>query len=287
MNEKINALAKEKKNLLMMCFALIAGLIISFFVITKVRAASIVLCPAALLFYIFVYRRGINRYKAHIKAAILEEGLRSSLKNITYTEKNGVTSEEVVSAHFLPSDAPDSILSRDTVRGLYQAKPAVLTDLTANLKSSVTTGSGKTKQTLDFLTGCYFDIRLTESTAEVFTLWHKDCLTSQIREHYAPTHVELETPAALAGQFLLFVPNGFGMPKISDAFTDAVLRLEEYTPGQLCVQVSGDHLRIFIQHRFLYPYNIPTRIEITPQLLNSNPFPELRYMLQIADTLKI
>ena len=286
MNEKINALSKEKKNLQIMCIAFIASLIISFFIITRVRAASFLLCPAALLFYIFVYRKQTQTYKTHVKAAILEEGLRSSLKNITYTEKNGVTPEEIAPARFIPSDHIEGILTRDTIRGIYQAKPVFLTDLTSDLHSSVTTSSGKSRQTMDFLSGCYFDIRLAESTGTVFTLWHKECLPSQIRARYAATHTELETPASLSGQFLLFVPNGFDMPVFSDTFTDAVLRLEEYTTGQLSVQVSGDHLRIFIHHRFLYPHSIPTRIEITPQLLNSNPFPELRYMLQIADTLK-
>lgn len=290
MNEKINALNKAKKNLEIASLILAAAGLICILSIFKFHAVGCALFFAVAVFYIFFFRRMVRKYQDQIKVAILEEGFRPFIKDIAYQKKDGLSPAEVSAMQFLPAWHKDRILVRDTIRGTYQAMPVVLTDLTTDFQSSAPGKNGVRKDTVDFLSGCLLDIQLSGDSGADYLLLPKNLFNAPTLKHYldAKEQAAFEEVAFvgdLAGQFLLYTSPENDKPEIPKEFAKAILRLAEFTPGQTMVQVSGDHLRIFIRNRFLYTYSFLLRTEITSKLLSSNPLPELPYMTRVADAL--
>lgn len=290
MNDKLNALNAYKKKLQTIGLAYTIGALLCVFLIFKFRTAGIILFFALAAFHVFIFKRMLRSYREQIKTAILTEGFRPFIKDISYQKKNALSPSEISAMRLLPAWHENSILVRDTIRGTYQAMPAVLTDLTTDFQSFAPNKNGIMKDTVDFLSGCLFELLLPNDSGEDYLLLPKDLFNAPTREHYFNTrkeHVfeEVAFIGDLANQYLLYISPEDDKPVIPKEFAKAILRLREFTPGQIIVQVSGSHLRIFIRNRFLYTSDLPLRAEITSRLLSSNPLPELPYMLRIADAL--
>lgn len=282
-NEKVGVLAKAKKNLqLFSILFVICGIAIIFLLSTK-PIGGLVLTLALLLIYLLLFRKQAKAYRQTVKQFMLEEGLRPFLKNITYQKKDGISTDEILASGFLPSENPKSMLIRDTVQGTYQTMPAFLTDITTDFQSCKADKNGTSKPVTDFMSGCLFDIRLSRSSQTDYLLWSKKVLPEQSRAHYFSRKIESPAPGALADAFCLYTDTASSLPEISPEAEKAILRLNEYTPGDICVQVSGNHLRIFISNRFLFTLHVPGQVEITAKMLNTNPFLEMPYLLRVAD----
>lgn len=290
MNDKINALNAYKKKLQTIGLIYTISAILCILLIFKFRTVGIALFFVLAAFHVFVFKRMIRSFREQVKTAILEEGFRPFIKDITYQKKDGLSPAEVSAMQFLPAWHKDRILVRDTIRGTYQAMPVVLTDLTTDFQSSAPGKNGVRKDTVDFLSGCLLDIQLSGNSGADYLLLPKNLFNAPTLKHYldAKEQAAFEEVAFvgdLAGQFLLYTSPENDKPEIPKEFAKAILRLAEFTPGQTMVQVSGDHLRIFIRNRFLYTYSFLLRTEITSKLLSSNPLPELPYMTRVADAL--
>lgn len=279
MNEKITALNRSKKNLeTISLFLAVAGLL-CIFCIFKFRPVGGALFFAIAIFYIFVFRRMVRRYRDQIKAAMIEEGLRPFLKKISYTPKNALDGIDICFMHIVPVLNRDKVLVRDTVRGTYQAMPVVLSDLTCDYEAAP---SGK-KNSVDYLSGCVLDVELPQDIDAAFTLMPKDMLSEYARSIFFDDWKENLYVGDLAKNYLLYSDPNYTYHELPEEFAKAVLRLAEYTPGQVTVQLYRNHLRIFIRNRFLYTYTFLLRTEITSRLLSTNPLPELPYMLRVVD----
>lgn len=283
-NEKVAALAKAKKNLQLFSILFVVCGIAIVFLLSKNPVTGLVLALALVLIYLIFFRKQAKDYRQAVKQAMLEEGFRPFLKNITYIKQDGISTDEVLSAGFIPSEAPKSMIIRDTVQGTYQTMPAFLTDITTNFQSYKSDKNGEAKPVADFLSGCLFDIQLSHSSPTDYILWSKKVFPEKSRTHYFSKKTESPAPGGLSDGFLLYTDPAAGIPEISPDTEKTILRLSEYTPGDVCVQVNGNHLRIFISNRFLFTLHVPGRVEITAKMLNTNPFAELPYLLRVADS---
>lgn len=283
-NEKVAALAKAKKNLQLFSILFVVCGIVIIFLLSKKPITGLVLSLALVLIYLILFRKQAKDYRQAVKQAMLEEGLRPFFKNITYSKQDGISPESILSADFIPSEAPENMIIRDTVQGSYQTMPAFLTDITTNFQSYKSDKGGEAKPVTDFLSGCLFDIQLSHNSQKDYILWSKKVFPEKSRAHYFSKKAENPAPGALADEFLLYTNPAAGIPEISPEAEKTILRLNEYTPGDICLQVCGNHLRIFISNRFLFTLHVPGQVEITAKMLNTNPFAELPYLLRVADS---
>lgn len=281
MNEKINALNAAKKKIQAVSLVFVVCGILCVLLLMRRPMASGILLAAMLLFYIFCFRRLVKRYRQKERQAMLEEGLRSCLKEITYQEKDGISKDALQQTHFLPAEVPSNILIRETVTGTYQGMPAVMTDITTAYRIY----PGTKEKRMGFLSGCYFEIRLSRCQWQRFQLWPKEMLPEQARSHYLPGLTESPAPGKLKDSFCLYISQDVLEPPLSEDTIKAILRLAEYTPGRLVLQASGSCLQIFIQNRFLCTQELPAKEDITAQMLSVNPFPEAPYLLRVADAM--
>lgn len=287
MNEKIALLQKKQKNLKTLQTVYLIGLIPCAVLGFLSVAASAALAGALVLIYIFVMRPCMKRYQQDVKAATIEESFRPHLKQIEYQSKNGVSPDLITDSGFLPAAHPNTLVIRDTIQGMYQAVPALLTDYSGDYVSAATDKNGAPKDTYDFLTGCYFDLKLRKNPDFNCVIWPESEIPASILDKQYPemTGSSIKLSGKSEHSFRLYLPKGQEAGSIPEDFLSAFIRLAEYTPGLPSVQVCGGHLRIFIRNRFIYPMKPKVQAAITPQLLTDLPFPEIHYILRVADTL--
>lgn len=287
MSEKITLLQKKQKKLQLLqtlyLICLIPCAVLGFLSVM----ASAALAAALMLIYIFVMRPCIKRYQQDVKAATIEESFRPHFKQITYKSKDGVSAGSITDSGFLPVAHPNTLIIRDTIQGTYQAMPVLLTDYSGDFASITCDKNGNSRETYDFLTGCYFDLKLQKHSDLNCVIWPEDQIPFSILDKQYPemTGSSLKLSGKSEHSFRVYLPEGCEPLSIPENFLSAFARLAEYTPGQPAVQIYDGHLRIFIRNRFIYPMKPKVQTIITPQLLTSVPFPEIHHILRVADTL--
>lgn len=287
MNEKIKKIQQEKKKAQIMIGVFAAGLLLSL-ILTFLRSPlSALLFGIMFLFYVFIFRRQAKHYQNAIKTATLEECMRPYLKDITFEEKNGLEAEHISSSHFFPIQHDKSILIRDTIHGTYQALPAFLSDVTCDYTSIRPMKNGKEKPILDFISGNWFEIRFSSPLPCSCIIWDKQFLDSTAREPFFEDFRMISScqNKEFENQFFIYTKDDedFTLPK---EVTGALLKLAEFTPGQAAAQLDGSVFRIFIRNRFLYTSSVSPKVEISPQILQHNQYPEISCILRVADAVR-
>lgn len=184
MNEKLEILQKEQKKLQTVGGIFIIGLALTIGVILWNSILGIVLFGVMILVYVFYLKKAKKDYKQHIKQTMLEEGFRSSLKQISYMQKDGISAADLQAAHFLPMERQDSTIVRDTVKGTYQGCPVTVSEITTDFNSIKEKKNGSERQIIDFLSGSYFEIRLPAASDRDFIIWKEGDLPELTMEHY-------------------------------------------------------------------------------------------------------
>ncbi|MCI7796097.1 MAG: hypothetical protein MR528_07340 [Lachnospiraceae bacterium] len=287
MNEKIASLQKEQKNLQMFGTGYLICLIVCMFLGFASPMASAALAAVMVLVYIFVIRSWIKRYRQDVKTAMIEESFRPHFKQIVYSPKDGVPSETITGSGFLPVAHDKTLVIRDSIQGTYQAQQALLTDYSGDFIAGTGEKKNGSRDSYNFLSGCYFDLKLSKDPGLDCVIWPENSVPASVLDRQYPDM----TPSCLKAsgksdhEFRVYLPADCETRSIPENFLNAIVRLAEYTPGETAVQVCGGHLRIFIRNRFLYPMKLKVQAPITAQLLTSIPFPEIHYILRVADTL--
>jgi len=285
MNEKIQFLYKKKHMLQAFSLAFLVGLIFCLIMAIKAPKVGGLFAAIMLFTHIFGIRPAAKRYVKTVKIAHIQEGMRTLIKQLTYHEKKGIPTETIVKAGFLPVVHPNNIVIRDTVKGTYQAMPIFLTDVTTDYESQTTTN----KSGLDYLAGCYLEIKLSKKPDFDFVILSGGSVPASAFEKQCATltgtniHIDGKEEGY---DFRVYAPEGKTPANLPKDTMTAFSLLYEYTPGMPALQVKGNYARIFIRNRFLYTHDLKQHTPVTPQLLGSNPFPELNAMLRIIDTLK-
>lgn len=292
-NEKISQLEKERTHLQIIGGIIMFLLVLCFGLIIWQPLYGMILFAVLILVYILPVRTMLKRYQIHIKQVTFEESLRSKLKEIRYLEKDGISRQELADTHFPPVERPNVSLIKDTIRGTYQAKPVILSEVTTDFNQFKETGSGKNRKYIDYLSGCLFDITLSGDTGLQCMIWPSDFLSKESLSLYYPDfkfesfadHVTVDTEEInrLDQKYFLLIKEGTSAEKANDRLIKEYLHLDDYTPDHAALQISGNHLRIFIRNRFLYNRKVPVRNEIDSRFLTYNEFSEINPILRIAD----
>lgn len=290
MKEKISKLNETQKKLRLLSTIFIVSAILCIVLLFKNPPFACGMFVVLMLFYIFYFKRGTRKYEQSVKEAIIEEGLRFAFRKISYKAKNGVSGEVIAGAEFVPAEHVSQMVVRDTVQGVYQGMAAFLTDITTDYETNVSDSRGKTRKVQDHLSGCYYEVQLPRDQGPEFILWPKASMTDAAREIYFAGKRKLPVTEKGAGGFLpeyylIYGSGEGGEPVITDEFVRMFKELAQFTPGLAAVQVAGNHMRVFLQNRFLYTAALPIKLEITSKLLTMNPFPEMNYLLRLADVL--
>ena len=284
MNDKLNKIQQEKRTAQIMVAICTAGLIVSLILTLRHSPLSFLLYGLVFLFYLFVFRKQSKRYQKAVKTATLEECLRPFLKNISYQEKDGLDPKAILNAGMIPIEHEKSLLIRDIVHGSYQALPVFLSDVTSDYVSAKSIKRGNEKPVFDFLSGNWFEICFKESFPISCTIWDKELISDSAREDFFKDFHSADSSqsAELRNRFYTYTKDCSEIV-IPEKLVKALLKLADFTPGRIAVQLDGQHFRIFIRNRFLYTKNVSPKIEITPQILQHNQYPEISYILRAAD----
>lgn len=292
-NEKISQLKKERTHLQITGGIIMLLLILCFGLIIWQPLYGMILFAVLILVYILPVRTMLKRYQVHIKQVTFEESLRSKLKEIRYLEKDGMSRQELADMHFPPVERPNVSLIKDTIRGTYQAKPVILAEITTDFNQFKETSSGKDRSYIDYLSGCLFDLTLSGDTGLQCMIWPSGLLSQESLALYYPDfksessadHVTMDAEEInrLDQKYFFLIKVGTSSEKVNDRLIKEYLHLDNYTPDHAALQISGNHLRIFIRNRFLYNRKVPVRNEIDPRFLTYNEFSEINPILRIAD----
>lgn len=290
MNETVDALNTSQKRLRTMSTFFIVAAILCIILILRNPPFATGMFAVLMIFYYGYFKRQIKAYDQSVKAAVMQYGLGSYFQNASYEPKDGIGRERILQADFLPTEHPDSIVLRDSVKGSYRSMPSFITDITTDYSAAVIDSKGKERRSTDYLAGVYYEIQLPGNQETTFLLWPKSCMTEEAREHYFSDRYLCEIPQetawpGLRNYYLLYSLDPDRVPALPNAFILAFKELAQFSPGQVAVQVSRDHMRVFIKDRFLYTASLPIKMEITPKILSLTPFAEITYIRKLADTL--
>ena len=357
MSEKLEALKKEQTSL-QKAGLLVVLIIGAAFLLTMISyVVGIAGFILAMIIYVAMLSKKKKEYKTHVKAAILEEGYRSHLRDPHYLPKEGISKEAIIDGGFLPVEREDKLLIKETVKGSYKNHPVTLAEVTTSFRSLKKDKKGGEKSFEDFLSGVYFEMELSgEELMEAdrqLMVWQKDAydiqtmqdsyqgwklsdflerkaektrpargkaaeteaseeeaipasaeeLMAGVKKSFGKNQQEMQKarlgdtsiPAVrrLAGTHLLFQPDAAEPQVLQEHMADPkdplrgllnrFCSLAVYTPGQAAFQLTDHHLRVFVRTRFLYTIEVPVKTELTPKLLSYCDFPEISYLLRMAD----
>ena len=287
MEEKAKNLNVVLKQLRLMGKLSAVFIIICFMVYFRNISVGIGMFVVLAVYFIFFYRRKVRLYQKEIKDTILAEGLRPALGEITYKLKDPDARAEVLASGFLPAAEPEHIVVRETVRASWHGAPLLLTDVSTNYRSTAANKKGKTVPVMDYLSGCYLELRLPAPAAHDFMLWPADMLPEAIRAEHFSGWQQVTAPAgepALPEGYLVYVPQGQPAPELYDRLRRDFAHLVEFTPGRAAMQVQGDRVRFFIKGRFVYTIKLSIFQPMSAAILTTNPFPEIDHELRVAET---
>ncbi len=120
--------------------------------------------------------------------------------------------ERFAKAAFLPVSHVNTVVIHDTVKGTYQAMPITLTDVTTDYK----TPTAKNKAGVDYLAGCYLELKLSKKPALDFVILSEGSIPASIFEKRCASlnRISLHTSGKKEHQFRLYLP----MVRLSPSF---------------------------------------------------------------------
>lgn len=236
--------------------------------------------------YRFFYIRRVNREYADLtNQLLLTTGFaEAGCEQVEHQQKGSLTLEELEIPRMVPIDKiVQTPLQRETVcftlndtkvhcfdySGVYRIKQA---------------GSNRASSIL----GIWVSIDLGQESGADWRLMDQHAFEEEPRRQYF-NKLEDQEKANLNidwfdEKFYFYRPVGSDQ-RPSEKVLAQLKALQEFTPGQVCLALRGDHLYAFIAHRFL-GRNVTPFSHFTEQHLQLNPLPELDHLMRIAHLLK-
>lgn len=242
----------------------------------------------AVLFHLCVIRPWQKKYANAFTCANLEHTLCLKLNTPSVSEKNAVhiTPSLMKKAALMPFHQTSSTpLLRWELSGQIRGLSVSLCDAVLAQDFKLVE---KGKQRVHMNTGVWIHIELSKDTGLNFRLLDENSVPTPIRmDFFSKESLYISSPvpdAELAKCFVLYHPAAEDTPVLPNRFLRELKKLKDYTPGYAAVSIHDKQLDIFIRNRFL-TRPVSVRQAPTEELLNFDPFPELRYLLDLADAL--
>lgn len=130
--EELRGLQKQRVVILLTNIAYFTAMLIVALVMLFKNAGQWIYLPVAALviFYIFVDRPMLSRFKQAIRTAILRYGTLDCLDSWSYEPKSGLTPDIIANAGFINVIKSESFLSRELIRGNRAQAKVEIADVT-------------------------------------------------------------------------------------------------------------------------------------------------------------
>lgn len=141
---------------------------------------------------------------------------------------------------------------------------------------------------MHFNSGVYIHAVLPKDTGTEFKLLDQNAVPTPMRlsyfrqfSRYTPDQL---TDPDFASRFVLYRRTDAEDFTLPGRFMSELKKLMQYTPGYIAVSVCGSCADIFIRGRFL-AMPVSVRKAPTEEMLNFDPFPELKYIVDLLSAL--
>ena len=271
---------KLRLYVLLMLLLLVAALV---FVFVN-RIVSLVLIGACAVFYIFVFRREQQRYADSITEANLSCTVAKTLGTEQILPKSGgtITKETIEHAAMMPVKEIDgSPLLCWGMNGSLNNLPVSVCDATIAQDFSL---QEKGKKRVHFNAGAWVHVELPEDTNQRWCLLDETSVPTPIRMDYFSHKMNMQTASVgndIIGKKCVLYQPAEKERQLSSQLLHEIQKLIEYTPGYVAISVKGNCVDFFLRGRFL-SRAVSISQAPTKELIEFDPFPELKYLLKIA-----
>lgn len=283
--QKLTALYKKyKRSVFLIIPVLAAAAFLTFFN----RTISLLLLAAAVLYQVFYLRKLRNLYLDSITRENLLHTICKKLGADAPSPKTGgdITADTIRDAELISvsEDKAKPYLCQG-VTGTYQGFKVSICDATLPCFFRLVK---KGRKRIHMNSGAWFHVELPHDTQQNWRFLHKDSFPTPMRLAYFEGIPELENAKIpdirLNKDYVLYRAKEPAGQEPSQAFLDAAKKFSDYTPGHFAVSVHGSQMDVFLRDRFLA---LPVSVKSGPsrELLEFDPLPELKYVIQLAETL--
>lgn len=251
------------------------GMVICVILVSALRKfwLTLIIIAATVFLQLFVFRK---MQKAYVEHAV-RENIMATAGQLLHTDQVVMKGEELMSADVIRGAALVPVMDKTGAINLFAAvsgytgKGSKKMEVTSCDVTLAHHQEG-TRISAEILCGNWIHIQLPETTRYHFTV--TDGKVQSLEE-------ENETEKKIGDFTNTETANGMGMP---ERFYRQLEKLEDYTTGSLSMRVDGNTVDVFLKDRFLAA-NFSPRSEVTKQMIDWNPMPELEKVLDLVWTL--
>lgn len=262
---------------------LLAAAIVCAFAAPKAAWAVLAAAVAYQMLFLRRWQKYYTKEAARVNI-LLTVGRRLGTDTLDETGGGTITAQEIAAAGLVPVDGGESsCLLRQGLTGTLGALPAAVCDATLGETFHLVENG---KKRVHFNAGCWVKIALPADTGANWRLLHPDAVPTLIRQAYYSAQPELEpceAPGGAPKDFLYY--KGEGAAPGSRTLAQ-LYKLADYTTGQPAVALQGNTLTVFLRGRFVAPA-VSFKEAPSGESLSFDPLPELEYLLQLANAVRV
>lgn len=273
-----------RRGALIMVGLLIAGIV---FLLMHQYCFTYIALAVAVLFHLCFLRKKQKEYVQAVNESniLLTVGRRIGAERVERKEDKESAANIVEEAQLIPVDEKShSVSFFNSIQGEYRDMKIAVSD--AVVMEPYAFGRKNKKRYVDNC-GCWTHIELKEETSYDFRLFEENALPAMIQQPFYddPKQHNLRKRMAmsvgLSADCYFYTATDF-IP--GDRFFLRFQDLKRYTPGGVAISVRGKTIDVYIRNRVL-ARAVSMREQPTQESLCFDPYPELKWILELADYL--
>lgn len=231
---------------------------------------TLIIIAVTVFLQLFVFRKMQKKYADHA----VTENIRATIGQILHTDMVVMKGDELLDeqvireADLIPAiDKSGAVNLFTAVSGYTGIKERKMKVTSCDV--TIAKHQEGTRISAEIICGNWIHIELPEVTGYSFIVKDGRILPSMDREDAG--EVERSTDISESAE-------------IPEKFRRELEKLEEYTTGRISMRIKNDTTDIFLRDRFLAA-SFSARSEVTQQMIDWNPLPELEKVLDLVWTL--
>lgn len=240
---------------------------------------GLVLLGLSLLYYFLMARPDIKGYSKAFRVTNVYTAMAEHMENVVYHGKEGIAPEVIQEDKLLPVKPGKSCLTFHRITGEGKGMELELSDVTFQVETD------NEKLRAQFISGSWVRIKLDHGTGQRMRLVSRMLVSDGLQRPYFQDHTDFRPmewgDSRVDQEFCSYALEG-KLPEISESVLGRLMDLVEYTPGSVAMALEDDMVIFMICHRFVSGKDPGLKYPITQEMLESDPFPELDYMMKIA-----
>lgn len=231
---------------------------------------TLIIIAVTVFLQLFVFRKMQKKYTEHA----VTENIRATIGQILHTDKVVMKGDELLDeqvireADLIPAiDKSGAINLFTAVSGYSGTKDRKMKVTSCDV--TIAKHQEGTRISAEIICGNWIHIELPEATGHSFIVKDGRILPSLAGEDAGKAKISADSPEAA---------------EVPVKFRRELEKLEGYTTGTISMRVNYDTSDIFLRDRFLAA-SFSARSEVTQQMIDWNPLPELEKVLDLVWTL--